>query len=213
MSENFENGALRNLRETKKVEEQIIDFLNSKGKEKVVAFPLTIGDTAYLIVRDVYKDFEFKVIKGHVEYICIGRNFGITYGFKEQPYVTGYYGENMFQTEEEAKAHLPKGRRYWYRYSSSYTLLFRTDEKVEEIASILGHSNIWEVRSYLLYGDNSKWYEHSDYSLRALKRLIEKDAYRMYTTLAKVYEQSKDDLPNEYEYFKDLPRLFLEGDD
>lgn len=35
----------------------------------------------------------------------------------------------------------------------------------------------------------------------------------MYMTLAKAYEQSKENLPDEYEFFKDLPRLFLEGDD
>lgn len=173
MSENFENGALRNLRETKTVEEQIIDFLNSKGKEKVVAFPLTIGDTAYLIVRDVYKDFEFKVIKGHVEYICIGRNFGITYGFKEQPYVTGYYGENMFQTEEEAKAHIPKGRKYWYRNGNTWTLYFREDEKEKEIAIIIKHPDKWEVRSYFAYGGSPKWFKRSDYTLESVKKTIE----------------------------------------
>ena len=213
MSENFEIGDLHNLRETKTVDEQIIDYLNSKGKGHIFALPCTIGDQVYLIEKSLDTSWHFEVVKRTIDCVVIDENLEAAYEFKEQSFIVGRYGENMFLTEQEAIAHLPKQNKYWHCDGNVKFLYSCEHGEATALALISKCHDIWNVSSQFLYGDMGKQFSRNEYSISDVQKIVEKDAYEMYVALAKVYEQSKDELPNEYEYYKDLPRLFLKGDD
>lgn len=192
--------------------------------KKTYDLPCGIGDTVYVIdnyspdhwVVPMKLEVHWAVVDGI--FIDSDSEIYYKYSFRDNP-GTGILGENIFLTLEEAKAHMPKGNKYWYYDGRAYCLVFRLSEQNRDeveawdqekiLARVYKSSARIEAQHMILCDDwniicsldwdNEMRFNRSEYSPVDIKKKAEDIVYEYFKSIDRyIAEKFRDACKEEY---------------